>query len=216
MSQVRELLNELQQLWLAAGAPVQDLAPGASATQLDDAEASLGFRLSHEVRDWFTWSNGYLRPTSPPPSGRGWFSWPNMFDAISVQDMIRDYQTRQQEAEADRNTHLEPYPEYEPAWISFTRPSKYRLIADCTAARENREAPSGLHYIDDMEPEDWHRVAVPSISELLQTWLRLTQQNAIWFNSDRQEWDCRYDATAHGYAWAATVLPEADPMLPRI
>jgi hypothetical protein len=217
MSGVLALLDELHSRWVSQGVPVQDLAPGASAAVLDAAEMDLGFQLSNEVRDWFTWSNGYIPAAAAPGPSRSWFRWPNLFHSISLEAAVRTHH----ECRADNNidderSWDEPVYDFGDHWINLTRPSKYSVIADCASAQTDPDAPSGLHYLDIMDPEAWQRVAVPSITELLQTWIQLISDGALWFDTQDHTWDYRYDATAHGFAWAATVLPWANPMLPRI
>lgn len=181
---------------------------------MDAAENDLGFPLSEEVRDWFAWSNGYRDLTS---NGRSWFLWPNMFGSISLEDAVQEHrESRKSSAEATASAQGSVRWDFGPNWIHLTAPRKYSVVANCTEAKVDRTTPSGLHYLDIMEPEEWHRTAVPSIAELAQTWLQLIRSGAIWFNADDSTWDCRYDATDRGFAWASVVLPWADPRLPRI
>ena len=160
------LLDQFDARLRALGAGIVDgWAPGLTDDQIDALVRPIGIDLPEEARVWWRWHNG-VRPGTPPESwdimpGRSHYPLKECLDLyVEGRDWTRDA----------------GFPEV------LLDPVGRHPILFFQCAGE-RDAPVPVYVMDDWSAED-PRLALPSIGELVRTWISYIDLGLATTNAD--------------------------------
>jgi SMI1 / KNR4 family (SUKH-1) len=162
----RELLDRFEARLRASGAAVVDgWAPGLTDDQIDALVRPIGIELPEEARAWWRWHNG-VQPNTPPES---WDVTPGR-SLISLEETLELY-VEQRDWTRDAG-----FPEALLSPVSRHPILFFQCDGEC-------DAPVPIYVLDDWSDEA-PRPALPSIGELVQTWISYIDMGLATTNAD--------------------------------
>lgn len=180
-----ELLEGLEALWRAEGAPVVDsLAPGLSRSQMDALTAPLGLKLPVEAQLWWGWHNGAAVAEDAPAVLAEVGPW---MPYVSLANALHAYQVCREIAYDIDDPDYGPDELWSPSWLPIARLGS--IACEC-AVEEGAPTP-----ILDTDPQVNRatpaRVVAHSFGEMVSWWIDAIECGAWRYDGVRMVWDRR-------------------------
>lgn len=171
---VPELMDALLEQFEVLQAPIGALLrrPGVGEAELDEAQALLRRPLPAEVRDWFRTQDGWAAPTPAGSVPR----WPNGLEPLSLDEAL---ERRNQELQ----TLGEPGDSYSDTWLPLLSSDSFIVSAVLTP-----DEIAAVRYDSGAEPRSQAPV-LPSITDLLRSWLELAEAGALSWDTEQECWE---------------------------
>lgn len=184
-----EPLRRLDRAWRDQSAPIGDnVAPGATARQLEVVEARLGYALPPELRAWWSWHDGVLSGQARNGGSQsriGPGSWHFLSSAEAVSE--RDDRREQSSAASDADDSWDGG--WRREWLPFLTFDAYALFVDCRQVTPAGTAPVRRY---SHTPEDVFTPDTGSLYQAVQMWTYLLEERYWYWSREIESWEDRW------------------------
>jgi hypothetical protein len=180
-------LARLEELWIQAGVPVENLfAPGITGTETRSILQGGGLAAPAEIIEWFAWHNGAVKPrVGITPLG------PTAWTALSLREALASrtewLRGAKGAAEEDQGLTLAEYwwPEF---WLPIAEDGGQGVLAvdlregtDTVAVRDVRWSNS-----------EFRTVREDSLKDLIDVWIRIIERGGWTWSDSIGLWEGAY------------------------